>query len=56
MKVEKMYMIVFGDDIIEYRKLEIPYMGNTIDSIVKALREGFVKKRLLLLYGESSYN
>lgn len=52
-KVEKMYLIVFCDDVNEYSKLEVPYMNETINSIVKACNNGIVKKRLISLRGEN---
>lgn len=38
-----MYLIIFCDDMDEYRKLEVPYMSETIVSIVKACKNGTVK-------------
>lgn len=52
-KVEKMYLVVFCDDTNEYRKLDVPYMNEAIVSIVKACKNGTVKKRLISLRGEN---
>ena len=53
MKVEKMYLVVFCDDVNEYKKLDVPYMDETINSIVKACNNGTVKERLISLRGEN---
>ncbi len=52
-KVGKMYLVVFCDDTNEYRKLDVPRMDGTIVSIVKACKNGTVKKRLISLRGEN---
>lgn len=52
-KVEKMYLVVFCDDTDEYIKLDVPYMDATIVSIVKACKNGSVKKQLISLHGEN---
>ena len=51
--IEKMYLVVFRDDTNEYRKLEVPRMDEAIISIVKACKNGIVKKRLITLQGEN---
>lgn len=51
--IEKMYLVVFCDDTNEYRKLEVPRMDKAINSIVKACKNGTVKKRLITLQGEN---
>ena len=38
-RIEKMYLVVFGDNITEYCKLDVPRMDKTIDSMVKSLRK-----------------
>lgn len=48
-----MYLVVFCDDTIEYRKLEVPRMDETIASIVEACENGYVKKQLISLQGEN---
>lgn len=52
-RVGKMYLVVFCDDTIEYRKLEVPRMDETIASIVEACENGYVKKQLISLQGEN---
>lgn len=52
-KVEKMYLVVFCNDTIKYRKLEVPRMDKVLDSIVKACKNGVIKKRLILLQGDN---
>jgi hypothetical protein len=42
-KVEKMYLVVFCDDRNEYSKLDVPYMYETIASIVKACKKRFIR-------------
>ena len=52
-KVEKMYLVVFCDDTYQYNKLDVPYMDEAVNSIVKACNNGTVKKRLISLRGEN---
>lgn len=52
-KIEKMYLVVFCDDTYQYNKLDVPYMDEAINSIVKACNNGTVKKRLISLRGEN---
>lgn len=52
-RVGKMYLVVFCDDTIEYRKLEVPRMDETIASIVEACENGYVKKQLISLQEEN---
>lgn len=52
-KIQKMYLVIFSDDTYEYRKLEVPYMNETINSIVNACKNGTVKKRIISLQGEN---
>ena len=51
--IGKMYLVVFCDDTDEYRKLEVPCMDETIISIVKACKNGTIRKRLISLQGEN---
>ena len=51
--IEKMYLVIFCNDTNEYRKLEVPRMDEAIISIVKACKNGAVKKRLITLQGEN---
>lgn len=51
--IGKMYLVVFCDDTNEYRKLEVPRMDEVVTSIVKACKNGIVKKQLLSLQGEN---
>lgn len=53
MKVGKMYLVVFSDDLYEYCKLEVPTMDNVLSSIIKACKDGNVNKRLLSLRGDN---
>lgn len=48
-----MYLVVFCDDTNEYHKLDVPCMDEAIVSIVKACKNGTVKKRLISLLGEN---
>lgn len=52
-KVEKMYLVVFCKNTNKYSKLEVPYMDEAINSIVKACRNGTVKKYLISLREEN---
>lgn len=52
-KIGKMYLIVFCDNINKYNKLEVPRMEESIASIIKACKSGNVKKQLILLQGEN---
>ena len=51
--VEKMYLVVFCDNINEYIKLEVPRMDEVIVSIVRACKNGTIKKQLRSLQGEN---
>lgn len=53
-KVYKMYLIIFCDDMDKYRKLEVPYMPETMVSIVKACKNGTVKKTADIITGRES--
>ncbi len=43
-KVGKMYLVVFIDDMPKYTKLEVPYMDNELEIIVRACQNGDVRK------------
>lgn len=50
-KVEKMYLVIFHNEINEYHKLDVPNMNETINSIIKACYDGTVTKQLISLRG-----
>lgn len=52
-KIGKMYIVVFCNDMNEYRKLEVPRMDEVVTSIVKACENGTVKKQLISLQEEN---
>lgn len=43
-KVGKMYLVVFIDDMPEYTKLEVPRMNNELEIIIHACQKGDVRK------------
>lgn len=45
-KVGKMYLVVFCDDMTNYLKLEVPCMDKTLSAIVEKFKDGTVRKRL----------
>lgn len=52
-KIDKMFLVIFCNELNEYSKLEVPYMDEAIASIVNACKNGIVKNRLQSLLGEN---